>query len=131
MRHRPVMLLPLLCANALAPAWAQDPMIAAPAHYRVVFENERIRVLEGRDQLGERIPMHAHPDTLMVVLSPFKRRLTLANGRQLEVSTQLGDTRWMPAQSHAGENIGQTETRALFIEFKTPAFAPPAASAPP
>jgi hypothetical protein len=25
--------------------------------------------------------MHGHPDTLMVVLSSFKRKLTLGNGR--------------------------------------------------
>lgn len=97
---------------------AEDPLTVAPAHYKVRFENDRVRVLEGYDVPGEKIAMHGHPDTLMVVLSSFKRKLTLGNGRVIETESKPGDVRWMPAQSHAGENIGSTETRALFIEFK-------------
>ena len=95
-----------------------DPLIVAPAHYKVRFENDRVRVLEGFDAPGEKIAMHGHPDTLMVGLSSFKRKLTLGNGRVIETESKPGDVKWMPAQSHAGENIGSTETRALFIEFK-------------
>lgn len=101
-------------------AW-RDPLVVAPTHYTVRFENERIRVLEGVDQPGERTGMHDHPDTLMVVLAPFKRELTLANGRKIQTESKAGDVRWMPAQAHAGENTGSTETRALFIEFKAAA----------
>lgn len=97
---------------------AEDPLTVAPAHYKVRFENERVRVLEGFDAPGEKIAMHGHPDTLMVGLSSFKRKLTLGNGRVIESESRPGDVRWMPAQSHAGENTGSTETRALFIEFK-------------
>lgn len=97
---------------------AEDPLTVAPAHYKVRFENERVRVLEGFDAPGEKIAMHGHPDTLMVGLSSFKRKLTLGNGRVIESESRPGDVRWMPAQYHAGENTGSTETRALFIEFK-------------
>ena len=107
-------------ALAQVPA-SEDPLMVAPAHYKVRFENDRVRVLEGFDAPGEKIAMHGHPDTLMVVLSSFKRRLTLGNGRVIETESKPGDVRWMPAQSHAGENIGNTETRALFIEFKAQA----------
>lgn len=114
-------------AACTAATWAlaqqpwRDPLQVAPAHYTVRFENDRLRVLEGVDQPGEKIAMHDHPDTLMVVLSPFKRKLVLANGREIQTESKLGDVRWMPAQAHAGENIGITETRALFIELKPPA----------
>jgi len=104
-------------AFAQVPA-SEDPLVVAPAHYKVRFENDRVRVLEGFDAPGEKIAMHGHPDTLMVVLSSFKRRLTLSSGRAIETESKPGDVRWMPAQSHAGENTGNTETRALFIEFK-------------
>lgn len=97
---------------------APDPLVVAPAHYKVRFENERVRVLEGFDAPGEKIAMHGHPDTIMVGLSTFKRKLILGNGRVIETESKPGDVRWMPKQSHAGENIGDTETRALFIEFK-------------
>ena len=34
---------------------------------------------------------------------------------------------WLPAQEHAGENIGDTETRVIFVELKHPV---PGGSAP-
>ncbi len=104
-------------ALAQVPA-SEDPLLVAPAHYKVRFENDRVRVLEGFDAPGVKIAMHGHPDTLMVVLSSFKRKLTLGIGRVIETESAPGDVRWMPAQSHAGENIGSTETRALIVEFK-------------
>jgi len=67
----------------------------------------------------------------MVVVAPFKRRLVLANGKTIAVDMKAGDTRWMPAQSHAGENIGDTETRAIFIEFKQPTSVPLGKPEPP
>lgn len=98
-------------------AW-RDPLEVAPAHYTVRLENDRVRVIEGVDQPGESIPMHDHPDTLMVALSSFERRLTLADGRVIDTASQAGDVRWMPAQGHAGENTGRSATRALFVELK-------------
>lgn len=113
------------CGGALMAAawcWAQppwrDPLTVAPAHYTVRLENDRLRVLEGVDQPGESIAMHDHPDTLMVAMASFERRLTLGNGRVIRTASQTGDVRWMPAQAHSGENIGSTPTRALFVELK-------------
>lgn len=113
------------CGGAVVAAawsWAQapwrDPLQVAPDHYTVRLENERVRVLEGVDQPGESIAMHDHPDTVMVALAPFERRLTLGNGRVIQTASRAGDVRWLPAQSHAGENTGSTSTRALFVELK-------------
>ena len=94
-----------------------DPVITNPDLYRVVFENDRVRVLEYRDQPGERTTPHAHPDSVMVTLSGFKRRLVSA-GRTAEVELQPGLARWLGAQEHSGENIGQTETHVMFVELK-------------
>ena len=37
---------------------------------------------------------------------------------------------WLPAQEHSGENIGDTETRVIFVELKEPAPGGPSAPAP-
>jgi hypothetical protein len=104
-----------------------DPATTDPDLYRVLFENDRVRVLEYRDRPGDKTSRHAHPDTVMYTLSAFRRRLT-ADGRQVEVQLPAGQVRWVAAQEHAGENIGDTGTHSIFIELKEPRTAGAAGS---
>ncbi len=104
-----------------------DPVESNPRHYTVVFENERVRVLEYRDQPGERTTPHRHPDSVMYTLSGFRRRL-VAGDVDREVALEPGTVIWLPAQEHRGENIGDTPTHVLFVELKEPA-APAARTA--
>ncbi|NUW36803.1 cytoplasmic protein [Nonomuraea sp. SMC257] len=96
-----------------------DPAVTNPDLYTVVFENERVRVLRYRDRPGDATSPHGHPDSVMVTLSSFTRRLT-AGTQQVEVALEAGQVRWLGAQEHAGRNIGDTETHAIFIELKEP-----------
>jgi quercetin dioxygenase-like cupin family protein len=100
-----------------------DPVSTNPDAYRVVFENPRVRVLEYLDAPGHRTTPHRHPDSVMVTLSSFRRRLA-TGGRDLEVEIPAGVARWLPAQEHSGENIGDTATHTLFVELKEPGPAP-------
>jgi quercetin dioxygenase-like cupin family protein len=94
-----------------------DPVTSNPDHYRVLFENERVRVLEYRDAPGDVTTPHAHPDSVMYTLSSFRRRL-VADGAQREVDMAAGMAGWLPAQEHHGENIGDSPTHVLFVELK-------------
>lgn len=98
---------------------SHDPAVTNPELYHVLFENDRVRVLEYRDVPGDRTAPHRHPDTVMYPLASFTRRLT-AGGRQVEVKLEPGQVRWLDAQEHAGENIGDTPSHALFVELKDP-----------
>ena len=101
-----------------------DPVESNPDHYAVVFENDRVRVLEYHDTPGHRTTLHAHPDSVMVSLSSFRRRLC-ADGREVEVEIPAGVARWLSAQQHYGENIGDTESRSVFVELKEPGLQQP------
>ena len=94
-----------------------DPVRTNPELYRLVFENERVRVLEYLDRPGDRTAPHRHPDSVMVTLSAFTRRIS-SGGREVEVDLPAGHARWVSAQEHAGENIGETATHAIFVELK-------------
>ena len=83
------------------------------------MENERVRILEYRDRPGDRTRPHRHPDSVMVTLSSFRRRLH-GPEEAMDVELDAGTTRWLAAQEHAGENIGETDTVVLFIELKEP-----------
>lgn len=95
-----------------------DPTITDPDKYEVVFENERARVLEYRDEPGQKTSPHDHPDSIMYTLSSFRRRLIDDAGESRDVKFEPGYVRWLGAQTHSGENIGDTPTHVLFVELK-------------
>jgi quercetin dioxygenase-like cupin family protein len=97
-----------------------DPVTTNADLYRVVMENDRVRVLEYRDRPGDRTTPHVHPDSVMITVSAFRRRL-VAGGAQREVEMSAGVASWLGAQEHSGENIGDTETHVFFVELKGPA----------
>ena len=101
-----------------------DPAVTDPELYRVIFENDRVRVLEYRDQPGDRTHPHRHPDSVMVTLSSFRRRVS-AGGKQVDVELAAGEVRWVGAQEHTGENTGSTGTHGIFVELKEPAPSTP------
>jgi len=105
------------------PAPTKDPVATNPGHYRVILENERVRVLEYLDSPGDKTTPHAHPDSVMFTLSSFSRRLS-AKGRELDVVLPAGEARWLAAQEHSGENTGSTQTHTIFFELKEPAPTP-------
>ena len=94
-----------------------DPVETNPDHYKVVFENDRVRVLRYSDSPGVRTTPHEHPDSVMVTLTGFRRRL-YSGDSQRDVELPAGMTGWLPAQEHAGENIGDTQTEVIFVELK-------------
>src|SRR5687768_17060118 len=106
-----------------------DPVVTNPEHYKVLFENDRVRVLEYTDQPGDATTPHQHPDSVMFTISSFRRRL-VSGDVEREVELAAGSVNWLPAQQHYGENIGETSTQVLFVELKEAATDGGASAAP-
>jgi hypothetical protein len=53
----------------------------------------------------------------MYALAPFRRRLYHGD-QQRDVEIAEGFVGWVPAQRHAGENIGETPSHSIFVELK-------------
>jgi len=115
-------LLAALSLLALADtAQAQDAARVQPRAYRVVLENDRLRVLEFNSRPGMGVcgnGMHSHPPHLNVALSPAKARVRLPDGKTIVAENRLGDVWWSEAQTHEVENITGRDVRALIIELK-------------
>jgi quercetin dioxygenase-like cupin family protein len=94
-----------------------DPTRTDPELYKVIFENEQVRVLEYKDKSGDKTNPHRHPNSVMYTLSSFKRKLYV-NGQEKEIEKRPGEVSWLPAQEHIGENTGDTETHVIFVELK-------------
>jgi len=96
---------------------SDDPTVTDPDFYKVIFENERVRVVEYRDQPGDTTNRHRHPDSVMYTLTAFRRRIS-ADDRYVDVEIPAGAVRWISAQQHCGHNTGDTETHSIFVELK-------------
>lgn len=106
-----------------------DAVIAAPKHHKLLFENERVRVLEVRIAPGELVPVHTHrwPASMYVARqSDFLRRD--AEGNLLFDSRTVGPpprepvAQWTPPlPPHTVENIGSIEILLISTELKQPA----------
>ena len=97
---------------------AEDAAKVAPHIYKVLFENEQVRLLEVIMQPGDSSEMHSHPDNLVYMLSDGKVTFTDPSGETADLDLPAGMSMWMEATSHATENIGGTQIRALFFEPK-------------
>lgn len=114
----------LSCALGSLRAADRDPIETDGDKYHLVLENDKVRVLEYSDKPGDKTHQHHHPDFVLVTQSTFKRRLTMADGTVMEREFKPGEVVWMKAQTHIGENIGDTETHVLLIESKPVAPVP-------
>ena len=110
-------------------ALAQDAFKVGPHIYKVLLENERVRVMEARFKPVDSIAMHSHPDHFVYVQSGGKLHVTGADGKAQALELKAGEVLWLPAQSHMGKNIGTTEIVLIVSELKEP--APKSAATPP
>ena len=110
-------------------ALASDPVVVAPKSYRVVFENEMVRVLEynNRPGLGPcGLGRHYHPRHLDVFLSEFSGQMTREDGTvsKSKGKTKIGQVAWYEAEWHEVENIDKSATRMLMVELKDANWKP-------
>ena len=101
-------------------AIAQDPAQTDGDKYKVLLDNDRVRVLAYEDRPGDRTQLHRHPAFVLYALSPFKRKLVLPDGKTLMREFKAGDVMYSDEQAHVGENVGQTPTQIIMVELKQP-----------
>jgi len=115
---------------AVSNAQAQDPVHTDGDKYKPLLDNPCVRVLEYRDRPGDKTQAHRHPAFTLYALAPFKRRLHLPDGQLLTREFKAGDVMWSPAQTHIGENVGDTPTHVLIVELKPGLASNPSCTAP-
>ena len=102
-----------------------DPTEVSPDKYRVLLENEHVRVLEYRINPGQKEAWHTHPPKVSYIVSGGTLRITTEGGDSFVVSEDSDNAAWMGAVGrHFGENIGTTPVRIVLVEIKSLADAP-------
>ncbi len=121
-----------LACLAVSTALAQDPVKVDPKHYKVEFENDRVRVLHINVGPHEKTPMHAHPASVLVWLTDSHVKFTFPDGKTEDAHGKAGQANWSAAVKHAGENLSDKPSEVFQVELKAkPAVATPAAKKPP
>jgi quercetin dioxygenase-like cupin family protein len=95
-----------------------DALQAASNVYKLLMENDRVRVFDVRFKPGEKAAMHMHPDHMVYIFNDGKLKLTPLNGKTEVMDLKGGKTIWMDATSHAAENLGKSDVHLLVVELK-------------
>ena len=97
---------------------AGDAVQVASENYKVLLENDRVRLLEFRDQPGNKTEMHSHPDVLAYAISGGQFKFTMSNGQAMDVELKSGESMFLEGHSHSTENVGSTGAHVLLVELK-------------
>ena len=103
-----------------------DAVHAAPDHHKLLFENEKVRVLETRIEPGETVPIHTHqwPATYYILSwNDFVRRdvegNVIVDSRITPVAIEPGTAIWaQPLPPHSLENVGTGPIHIISTEVK-------------
>ncbi|HEV1996329.1 MAG TPA: hypothetical protein VGR03_18490 [Candidatus Acidoferrum sp.] len=107
-----------------------DALTAAPGYHRLLFENERVRVLEVRISPGQFVPVHTHRWPSMVYVassSDFIRRdgegKPILDSRTMGPPPATPTAQWTPPlPPYSVENIGNAEILLITTELKEQAL---------
>ena len=98
--------------------FAQDPIKVAPNMYSVVFENERVRVMQVVFKPGQDIKKHSHPDHYAYVLEGGQLTISKPDAKPSVADLTPGQVLWIPAETHWAKNTGATQVKLLVNELK-------------
>jgi len=120
-----IRLLPLVAAALLAVtslARAQDKPVTPPDSYRVVMENERVRMIEVHVKPHSKVNVESPPnrERFLYMLSDGALILAPPGKTPYEFALQAGETAVFPAVSPTVENDTDSAVRALMVEVKQP-----------
>jgi quercetin dioxygenase-like cupin family protein len=97
---------------------ADDPVRVDPKHYKVEFENDRVRVLRISYGAGEKSVMHSHPESVAVFLTDARGKFTYPDGRTEDINAKAGTVQHMDAHTHLPESTGKTPFEVIAVELK-------------
>ena len=115
-----ILLVSFLFVFSTSAAMAQDPVTANPDRYKVLLENDQVRVLEAHAKPGEKEKASHHGATVMYTLAPSKAKFTRAGGKSEVREFKAGQVDWTAGETHAVEVVGNNEAHVFLVELKKP-----------
>ncbi len=117
--HRLLFSALFVLAIAVPAALAQDPTKVDAKHYKVEFQNSRVRIVRAHYGPHEKSVMHNHPDLVAIFQTDGRVKFTYTNGKTEERDMKAGQALWTPATRHLPENLTGNDMEVILVEFKT------------
>jgi hypothetical protein len=101
-----------------------DALTAAPEHHTLIFENDRVRVLQTLIPAGETTAVHTHRWPSMIQTVSWSDYLRRDGNGVITQDTRSSETprpqfHWSGAlPPHSIENVGGGEIRLIMVELK-------------
>src|SRR6201997_5366922 len=95
-----------------------DPVRVDPKHYKVEFENDRVRVVRIKYSPGEKSVMHSHPESIGVFLTDAHAKFTYPDGRSEDIDAKAGSVQHMDAFTPLPESTSKEPFEVIQVELK-------------
>ena len=96
-----------------------DALTASPENFRLILENDDVRVLEYTLLPGQKDRRHTHPQRVAHVISGGQLRVGFPDGTHKDFNEIAGISEWSkPSPLHDTQNIGTTPIKILLVEVK-------------
>lgn len=105
---------------------ANDSVTVDPDVHHVLFENDHVRVYDGRATKGQRSPMHSHPPTLIVMLAKGRGKITMSNGSSFLLDYTPGEVLWLGDGGEHSWEMVSGDPHVIGVEVKSAQRAPAA-----
>ncbi len=121
----PVATEPAEPAPPAEPPKIPEPQEAGPDIYKVLVENDTIRMFEATFAVGSEIALHQHPDLVAYAVTGGKLEVTQPGGKPEVFDLTPGMAIFDKAQSHSAKNVGETEIKLVVVELRAGGTAAP------
>lgn len=99
-------------------AAAEDSVAVDPKHYKVEFQNDRVRVLRIHYGPNEKSVMHGHPASVAIFMTDTHGTFTFPDGTSAPAERKAGDVMWSDAGKHLPQNVGPAPFDVILVELR-------------
>ncbi len=97
---------------------SEDSVKVDSKHYKVEFQNDRVRVLRIKYGPKEKSVMHSHPANVAVFLTEGVTKFTLPDGKTSEGTFKAGEAQWADKEKHLPENPAAKPLELILVELR-------------
>jgi len=95
-----------------------DPVEVSGDNYKLLLENDAVKVLEMTQKAGTSDIEHSHHNETVYFITGGKVKVHMPDGGSAELGFPDGFVMWHEAWTRRVENVGTTDIRAIIVEPK-------------